>query len=216
VTLIGRLLSYFAPLPVAEYDSLVSGKVDVRWENGRLAMNGPHVNYSFNRLHKVMRKALLATSIKKRKDAQILNLGMGAGSAVEILREDLAINHPIVSVELDPVVIQIAKEHFDIARHADHEIVEGDAASFMAKTREKFDLIIVDVFVDDVVPEKFRQQEFIVLIHDALTPHGQAVFNHLKRAKDGGYTQLLHELGGSCRVIETDASENEVLLYSKR
>ncbi len=55
----------------------------------------------------------------------------------------------------------------------------ADAQSFLALNQTSFDLICVDLFVDDQIPEKFKTQDFLEELKGSLTPRGLLVFNTL-------------------------------------
>jgi spermidine synthase len=80
-------------------------------------------------------------------------------------------------VDIDPVIIQIAKEEFNLDSYADTEIICQDAYEFVNETQKKHGLIIIDLFINNKVPEKFHDPIFWENIRRILSIDGQIIFN---------------------------------------
>jgi len=80
-----------------------------------------------------------------RRAPSVLLLGLGAGSTARVARA-LAPGARIVGVEIDPEVVALARRHFELDRLG-VEVVQADAAAFLARSRERFDAVLDDVFV---------------------------------------------------------------------
>jgi len=89
--------------------------------------------------------ALLALPPGRRRS--VLLLGLGGGSAARVVRA-VAPRARIVGVEIDPDVVRLARRWFDLDALG-VEVVVDDAASFLARTRRRFDAVLEDVFVGD-------------------------------------------------------------------
>lgn len=68
---------------------------------------------------------------------------------------------PITGVELDGRVIDFAKKYFEIEKYANLKIVQADAFEYVQHCNEKYDLIVIDLFVGDTVPAAFSSEAFI-------------------------------------------------------
>ncbi len=115
--------------------------------------------------------------IKKigQKDKTWLILGLAAGTAAHIISKK---THPkkIVGVEIDPQMIYLGKKYFDLDKIPNLEIVIEDANSYVLKTNDFFDYILVDIYQGDKLPDFVYSADFI----DAARKHGSTVvFNHL-------------------------------------
>lgn len=180
-------ISYFLGKHVATYQSPVSGKLEVWAYRGKKILYSENATQSFDTLHKLFQKVFPEAGIKKNMSTppkQILLLGLGGGSVVSIIREELKIKAPIDAVELDPIVIDIAKEHFNIGRFADLNIINADAYAWVKKAKTNYDLIAVDIFADDKVPVKFFEEGFNLALLKLLNPGGRLVFNIMVESKD--------------------------------
>lgn len=165
------LISYFWEIPVAKYQSQYSGLLTVEWANGRKVLNSPRANYSFDRLHRVLQKAL-SPPVLETSD-KILLLGLGAGSAVEIIRKDLGLKNIIHAVDIDPVIIEIAENHFNLREDHYTKIICEDAEKFVADEQGPFQWIICDLFIDDQIPENLWSIDFLSSLSN-LMPHPSA------------------------------------------
>ncbi len=151
---------------------------EVSFENGRKVLNTQNANYSFGSLHDVMQKGikhLLKTNFNFEK---ILMLGLGAGSAVQILNKNIQHQFTIDCIEYDQGIIDIAKQEFDIEDHKNLNIICGDAQNISTISYgQKYDLIIDDIFVDDNIPSFCFQANYIQNCAQCLNEKGTYLRN---------------------------------------
>jgi spermidine synthase len=158
--------------------------LEVAFVKGRCVLNSRSVNYSFGSLHAVFEEAFAKLELEQRRLRDVLVLGCGAGSVIQILRGKYSKDCAITAVEIDPVVIELAREHFLIDRVNGLEIVCADAREFVEHTEKQFDLVVVDLFIDDQVPAPFRTREFVERLCEILVPDGWLVFNAIDDTKE--------------------------------
>jgi spermidine synthase len=89
--------------------------------------------------------ALPVLALPPARRRRVLILGLGGGSAARLVRA-LAPQAAIVGIERDAGVLRAAHEHFDLAALG-LEIVQDDALAYLERARDRFDLVIDDVFV---------------------------------------------------------------------
>lgn len=104
-------------------------------------------------------------------------LGLGGGSVIETLRKDFDYKNHITTVEIDPIIIGIAKDEYNQSEHENLQIVCDDALEFIKQNKLEFDLIIIDLFVDTEVPESFLQTTFFDDIIRSNSDKGSILFN---------------------------------------
>jgi spermidine synthase len=63
-------------------------------------------------------------------------------------------------------------------------LICADAYQFVMNCKEKFDLIAVDVFLDDIIPASFEKDEFLSRLAVLLSPEGIVVYNRLSQNKN--------------------------------
>jgi spermidine synthase len=169
--------SYFVKRILASRSTPHNPLLEVVYVNGRCVLNARNVNYSFGSLHRVFEEAFAKLRLEERRLRDVLLLGCGAGSVVQILRAKYSRDCAITAVEIDPVVIELAREHFLIDRVPELEIVCMDAAEYVAASPGAYDLVVIDLFVDDRVPEQFRTPGFVKRVGKLLRPGGLLVHN---------------------------------------
>lgn len=134
---------------------------EVNYENGVKVLNSKNTNYSFGSLHQIMLKGIDEV-LKTDKPKSILMLGLGAGSAIDILNRKCNWSHQITVIEIDQRLIDIAKEHFNLSDYEHVNTIQGDASVRIHELElNQFDLIIDDVFWDDDIPAFCRTPEYL-------------------------------------------------------
>ncbi len=169
-----RLLSYLYPV-TKKITSLHNGILELTWYNGKKMLNSKNANYSYGSLQKILKFGLKKIDLKKVDS--ILILGMGAGSVIETLREDFDYQNQITAVDIDPVIIEIAHDEFGIVPSDTLDIICDDALNFLKNTTTTFHLIIIDLYIDLLVPNPFVQLSFWELVTNANAKHGHILFN---------------------------------------
>lgn len=173
-----KILSYFNVINEKRYDSIYNGVLEINWLNGKKILDTKNTNYSYGNLGKVLNKALKYTKTDfLKKDAEILILGLGGGDVVKQLRENFKSQARITAVEIDPVIIEVALNEFNIVPDSYLELIRDDAENFLKYTKERFDVIIVDLFYDMEIPDFVFQKSFIQIINNRLNIHGSVIFN---------------------------------------
>jgi spermidine synthase len=155
--------------------SKYSGILEINYVDGQKVLDSKNTSYSYGNLQRVWELTL--DQISLRGIERILILGMGGGSSIELLREKFKYKGKIVAIEIDPVIIDIAKTEFNIKSSSHLKIECMDAADYVNKKTRKFDLILVDVFIDDKIPGKLLSRDFWRKLSTKTTPGGRILFN---------------------------------------
>ncbi len=181
-----RYLSSFATEQlVGCYTSKVGPDIEVSLINGRYQINAGSVNYSYGPLHDAFRRYFNLDPPVLEPSEPILILGFGGGSVATILRTERGLTNPITGVELDEMMIRAGVEHFGIDKLTDLELINADANEFILHCHNKFKLIVVDIYLDDVVPVEFQKKQFLEEARRCLLPGGKLVFNKLVSGSEG-------------------------------
>ncbi|MEN9335578.1 MAG: hypothetical protein RLZZ500_565 [Bacteroidota bacterium] len=176
--MLSKYLSYIFPINVVKKKSAVSKTLEVTWNNGQLVLDSKNTNYSFGSLQRILRKGLKYIGFERiRQFKSILVLGVAGGSVIETLIEEIKFKGKITGIEIDPDILQIAKDFFKIDRFSNLELVADDAFEFVLKTKDKYDLIIIDIFQDTQMPTFLFQDFFIQRINSLLEVDGFILFN---------------------------------------
>jgi len=171
-----RLLSYLWPTIQLREPSL-HGVLTVRWEAGAKVLNSANGNQSFGALHRVWQLIFDELDLRRDPPRDVLLLGLGGGSVPTILREELGIAARITAIELDPAMVRIAQAHFGLERHADLKVIIGDATIQVHALRQRFDLVVVDLFDDLDLARGVDSRAFVHGLRDRCAEGGTVCFN---------------------------------------
>lgn len=177
----GYLNSYFSEQVIESYSSRMNPQLEVSLINGRYQLNAGNVNYSFGPLHDAFRKYFKKDAPVLNKESHVLLLGLGAGSVIRILKDELGIGCKFTGVEADEAVLEVASRHFDLDKISGLSVVNADAAEFIETSSEEFDCIVIDIYIDDEVPVIFETRDFLQGVFRCLKPGGKVVFNKLQK-----------------------------------
>ena len=176
--MIKRLLSFLLPIKIHQKKSIYSKNLEVTWNNGYLVLDSENTNYSFGSLQRVLKKGLKYIGYERIQNFQsILVLGVAGGSVIETLKNDIKFEGEITGVEIDAGVIELANNYFGLNQYKNVSIVIDDAFEFVLKTKEKYDLIIIDIFQDTKMPNFLFEDFFINRINFLLNVNGFILFN---------------------------------------
>ncbi len=127
---------------------------------------------------KVWKDAL--KKIKKLKpDAKdILILGLGGGSIAELLQEYWPTSRK-VGVDIDTEMVDLGRKYLGLDYVENLEVVIEEANSWIRKNKQKFDLILVDLYQGGSIPKEFTEEKFMLSVKKTLKPDSVAAFNHL-------------------------------------
>ncbi len=153
------------------------GPIEARWELGRLVTNTANGNQSFGSLHRVWQRTFKHLDLVKHPPRRVLLLGLGTGSVPHILRNELKLACPISAIELDPVMIQLGKDLFGMARLTEFDVVQGDATVRLHAMRERYDLVVVDLFDDLDLARGADTPGFAHALRDRCEIDGTVCFN---------------------------------------
>ena len=184
MNLLKQLFSFIYPINVETISSERSGSLEVTLVNGKLVIDSENANYSYGSLQQVLKKGL--SFIGKQKLEQldsILVLGVAGGSVIQTLRSDFKLNAKITGVEIDADVIHLANTYFQLNKTTNLELITADAFEYINTTKNKYDLIIIDVFNDDKMPNELFEVNLWGSIHKLLTKNGLCLFNSIYTSK---------------------------------
>ncbi|RAR70068.1 spermidine synthase [Flavobacterium aciduliphilum] len=176
--MLSKFLSFFIPITIYKTNSEISKSLEVTWNNGELVLDSKNTNYSYGSLQRILRKGLKYIGYQRIKNYDsILVLGVAGGSVIKTLKNELHFNGKITGVEIDPEVMSIAKNYFQLDSYSNLTLLIDDAFEFVLRTKEKYDLIIIDIFQDTTMPSFLFEDHFIERINFLLKKNGFILFN---------------------------------------
>jgi spermidine synthase len=138
--------------------------MDVR-DPDRIVMNYPQM--------------MLAALFVKPEPKSVLIIGLGGGTIPRALTQ-LVPHVRIDVVEIDPAVVKVAKKYFAFASERNVQTIEADGRVFVKRaSREgrRYDLIMLDAFDHEYIPEHLLTREFLQEARSILAPGGVLAAN---------------------------------------
>ena len=181
-----KYLSYLLELHVESTSSEHNPHLYVSLKNGRYQLSTANAIYSYADLYDNFSGAFQLIDLEKYPIKNVLILGFGLGS-IPIILEKMQKRYAYTAIEIDEEVVYLASKYAVPQIKSPLEIICADAMSFMLQNQKQYDLITVDLFLDDIIPEKFQQEDFLNQVKDALSPDGLLLYNRLN------YNETDHE-----------------------
>lgn len=189
--------------------STFSGKLEITIKNGIKHLNTKNANYSYGALQLILKFGLNKINLKKVNS--VLLLGLGGGSVIQTLRDDFNYQKHITAVDIDPVIIDIAKREFDIKDSSTLKIICQDALQYVHQNTQQFDLIIIDLFIDIDVPKQFLELPFWETIIKSKSSNGVILFNgSLEKEKSQNLKKVIAFLKSKVYKVEVYDKINRV------
>jgi spermidine synthase len=129
----------------------------------------------------------------------VLFLGLGGGSAIKRLLHDFP-RLRIQVVELDPVVLDVARRFFGLPRDPRLAVAVEDGRRNLDRHNRRWDMIGIDVFFDDGIPFHMATREFLELARSRLAPGGVVVTNVIG-ALEGPGSKLFRSIYRTYRSV---------------
>lgn len=215
-----KFFSYFIPINIYKKKSNVSKLLEVSWNNGELVLDSKNTNYSYGSLQRILKKGLKYIGFERiLKFENILILGVAGGSVIKTLVDDIKFKGKIAGVEIDATVIEIANKYFELDKIPNLQIYVDDAFEFVLKTKETYDLIIIDVFQDTKMPTVLFEDHFIKRVNSLLNVNGFILFNTMVINEENQIrnNEFKNKFGGnfSVRMYPKVETHNELFTIKK-
>lgn len=109
----------------------------------------------------------------------ILIVGLGGGTLPRALAKVLPTTK-IDVVEIDPAVVRVAKRFFAFTPDARTTVIEADGRVYVKRAireQRQYDLIMLDAFDHEYIPEHLLTREFLEEVESLLSPQGVLAAN---------------------------------------
>jgi spermidine synthase len=169
------LIDFFYKI-LEKVDSQINGEITIYQSFGSPKMTIGGLLQSGGIVADIWKKCSTRFKIQDLRFKNILILGLGCGTAAKIFSKSFP-DANIIGVEIDPVVIDIGRKYFGVSKIPNLKIVCQDANKF--KSNISFDLIIVDLYLGENIPDKLQNNNFLKNIKNLLSKDGIAVFNRI-------------------------------------
>lgn len=162
-------------------------------------------------------RAMMAGLLARPQPARVLMIGLGEASiprALQALDRSMRID----VAELDPAVIRIAESHFGLDRDARTQVFVEDGRAFVERQQcagVQYDLVLLDAFDADYIPEHLLTVEFLRSVRAILAPGGAVVANtfvsRLRSAREAAtyravFADVYQVVAGGNRILLAGAA----------
>ena len=149
---------------------------------------------------------------------RILVVGLGGGSLPMFLRK----HYPAAAIdvaEIDPGVVDVAKQFFGFREDELTRAHVGDGRRFIENVRQGYDIIFLDAFGARDVPKHLTTQEFLLAVRRALVPSGVVVSNVWRPSANPLHDSMVRthqEAFDELFILDVPGDVNNILLALPR
>lgn len=120
-----------------------------------------------------------ALSSEPGRELRVLVVGLAGGTVPRQIAAAYGSDRPIHihGIELDPMVIEIARRYFDLDTIPGLEVSTGDARAVLATLEGRFHTIVIDVFRGIYIPPHLATREFFEEVSQHLEAGGVVAIN---------------------------------------
>ncbi len=145
-------------------------------------------------------RMVLSSLLVQDNPQRILIIGLGGGTLVHTYHT-LFPEAEIVIAEIDEAVVSVARDYFDFAETDKIKVATEDARVYVKRAgirKEQYDLVILDAFNGEYIPEHLMSAEFLTEVKALLPANGMVVANtfstsRLYAAESVTYAQVFGE-----------------------
>ncbi|MBU1085447.1 MAG: methyltransferase domain-containing protein [Candidatus Beckwithbacteria bacterium] len=202
-----------------EINSSINGPIQIIkvFDKPRMMIGG--MIQSGGMVRKIWEKAINKVVDENIEVKNALIIGLGCGNCAFEIQKNFP-KAKITGVEIDKHVIDSAKCFFDLTKVKNLKISIDDGVLFVnkkikSKLKEKFDLIIVDVFLGREMPKSFKTKKFFLNLNKLMTKDGVVVINHLffKKYKVQ-VKKMIKDLDRVFGTIKLQRTASNLLIFS--
>lgn len=147
----------------------------------------------------------------------ILILGLGGGTLSNTFNQ-LFPTAKIDNVEIDPAVVNVAKNYFGFKESQQVRNVEQDGRIFIKRAllkKQQYDWIILDAYNGDYIPEHLMTQEFLQEVKSLLSTNGVLSANTFSLSKlYDAESATYQSVFGDFYNVRFNKQGNRIILYS--
>jgi len=145
---------------------------------------------------------------------RVLVVGLGGGSIPSFLHKHYPKTR-VDAVEIDPVVVEVAKQFFGLNEDETLKTYVQDGRQFIEERPNTYDIIFLDAFGSESIPYHLATREFLQAVRRSITAQGVVLAdvwgpgaNRLYPSMVRTYQEVFDEL----YVLEVQGSANRILI----
>jgi spermidine synthase len=174
-----KLLSYFGNVLMESTSSEYNEVLEIYISKGKYQLCTSGAIYSYEDKYINFFKTFEKINWKKINIKKVLVLGLGLASIPQMLEQNFKKDFEYHLVEIDGEIVRLAEDYILDELQSPMQVFEMDAEIFVDISQEIYDLIIVDIFEDDMVPPQFETKYFLEKTKSLLSDNGLLLFNRL-------------------------------------
>jgi 2-polyprenyl-3-methyl-5-hydroxy-6-metoxy-1,4-benzoquinol methylase len=179
LTFLKKILSYLVDIQIDTASTGLNPVLQLSLRKGRYYLTTTNAVYSFGDLYDNFSKTFQKLDFEKNKFQNLLVLGFAMGSVPFMLERVFGQKMHCTGVEADTKIVEWASKYTLPTLANPIQLIHEDALVFVEKCSQQFDIIVVDLFLDDLVPTQFESLDFLQKTKSLLTPKGLLLFNRL-------------------------------------
>lgn len=160
-------------------------------------------------------KAMMAGFALHPDPERVLLIGLGGGTFPMFVRRHLP--HAVIDiVEIDPIVVEVAAGHLGFKQDPRMTVHVADGRRFVeaGEAGRRWDLIALDAYGPDMIPEHLATRQFYEAVRARLAPGGMLVANLWSEYANARYFSMLRTLEdvfAEVHVVAPQKSESRVV-----
>lgn len=172
-------LSFLFDVLLEQHETPINPSLKLYLSQGQLKLVSSNAVYSYGNHYYNFRDSFSILKLDQFNIKDILILGLGTGSILQILEQKHNIHAAFDAVELDPVIVSIFEKYKHKISKNSCKIFVEDALEFMNSNRKTYDLICMDIFNDRTVPIQFETIDFLNTLKNSLSKQGILIYNRI-------------------------------------
>lgn len=188
------ILSHIIPFSIEKVKGTFNEYLEVIYSKGRYQLATENAIHSYEDMYTNYGEAFEMINIGQRAITETLLLGLGLGSIPLILEKKFELNTRYTAVELDEQVIYLANKYILGRLHSPFEFINTDAYLYVLQCQQTFDLICIDLFIDDKIPEQILQEDFLSAAKELVNENGILLFNVLPGNQTETYKRFYDDI----------------------
>jgi spermidine synthase len=155
---------------------------------------------------------------------RVLMIGLGGGSTQRSYQHYYT-NVTVDTIELDPVVVDVAKKYFTVTETPHLRIINEDGRVYLNRSTNRYDVILMDAYTTtrygSSLPPHLTTKEFFQLADKHLTTNGLLAYNVIGQMQGwkadiiGGLYRTLKEVFPQVYSFPANTSMNVVFVATK-
>ncbi len=172
-----KLLSWLYPVRIKRLSSKIHPILEIFLFRDEWQLATEDAIYSDGSRYRPLVEAFRIIKTSLSNQSKIIVLGSGLGSAISVLKK-MGINPSVLLVDNDEEIIRINKE-WRWKDCANYEFFFEDAFEFIANANFQFDILVIDVFKDRIVPDFVTKKKFLLTCKQKTKKQGKIILNYI-------------------------------------